>query len=58
MNISTKSRYLDAQTHSAKSPFSAVTAYGQGVTEEYRGFAKQTQLLCTHMHRNQLREGN
>lgn len=58
LNCSTKSRYFDAQTHSSKSPFSAVIPYGQGVTEEYRGFAKQTQLVCTHMHGNQPREGN
>lgn len=58
LNFSTKNRYNEVQTQSTKSPFSPVIPYGQGVTEEYRGFAKQTQLVCTHMHGKQPREGN
>lgn len=50
LKFATNPRYFNVQSHSTKSPFSAVIPYGQGVTEEYRGFAKQRQLVCTHTH--------
>lgn len=46
--FSNKRQIFNAQTHSTTFPFSSVTPYGQGVTEQYRGFAKQTRLVCTH----------
>lgn len=52
VDFSNKKQIFNAQTHSTTSPFSAVIQNGQGITEEYRGFAKQTRLVCTHTQKS------
>lgn len=46
--FSNKRQILNAQTHRITFLFSAVVLHGQGVRDEYRGFAQQPWLVCTH----------